>query len=408
VKDVLAVVLAGGAGERLFPLTHHRAKPAVPFGGSYRIVDFALSNCINSQCRRILVLTQYKARSLQRHIYAAWNIMRRDLHEFVEVLPAQQGIGGHWYKGTADAIYQNLYAILPERPKQVLILAGDHIYKMDYQKMLAFHRATQADVTLAAIEVPIADARKFGILQMDRSARVIGFQEKPAKPEANPEKPDAALASMGIYIFNTTVLQEACTEDAARATSHDFGRDIIPRLIETHRVFAFMFEDENKKEAQYWRDVGTLDAYWEANMDLVAVDPHLDLYDRSWPIRTVQPLSPPAKFVFATPGQRFGVAVDSIVSAGCIVSGGTVTRSVLSPDVHVHSYSQVEESVLMTGVRVGRHAKLRRIIVDKYVEIPEGAVIGYDLEADRKRYHVTDNGIVIIARGDPDSLEIRH
>jgi len=400
MKEVLAVLMAGGAGERLHPLTKNRAKPAVPFGGIYRIVDFTLSNCVNSKCYRIVVLVQYKSLSLARHIRAAWNVLHTELGEFIEVIPPQLRVSSNWYLGTADSIYQNLYSIERENPKEVLILSGDHIYKMDYQKMVSFHRETEADLTVAAIETPITDGHRFGILEIDSSARVTGFEEKPEKPKPFPGNPDVALASMGIYVFNMDVLKQAVEEDAERSTSHDFGKDVIPRLVGTHKVFAHNFLDENKKQAKYWRDVGTIDAYWAANMDLVDVDPLFNLYDRDWPMRTQPPMAPPAKFVFAQEGKRFGVAVDSIVGPGCIVSGGIVKRSVLSPEVRIHSYSHVEESILMHRASVGRHARIRRAIVEKGVHIPANTVIGYDLREDSKRFRVTPGGIVVVEKID--------
>ncbi len=397
MKNVLAVVLAGGVGERLHPLTRHDAKPAVPFGGMYRIIDFTLSNCINSQCRKVQVIVQYKSLSLSRHIRGGWNINHPEYDDFVEVLAPQQRVGDTWYLGTADAIYQNLYSVEAENPEQVIILSGDHLYKMNYRKMLAFHRRVGADMTVAAIETPLQEASRFGVLEIDTETRVIGFEEKPKHPHPVPQNPGIALASMGIYIFNTNVLREALFEDARQTdSSHDFGKDIIPRLIKTHRVFAYMFQDENKKSARYWRDVGTLDSYWEANMELVAVDPLFNLYDKDWPVRTRFSTSPPAKFVFGDPGVRFGVAVDSIVSPGCILSGGMVRRSVLSPDVRINSYSLVEESILMHGVRVGRHARIKRAIIEAGVSIPEGIVIGHDPAEDARRFHVSEKGIVVV------------
>jgi len=401
MKGVMAVLLAGGAGERLHPLTRNRAKPAVPFGGIYRIVDITLSNCFNSDCRRILVLVQYKSHSLTRHVQSTWDLFRRELGESIDVVPPQQRVNSNWFLGTSDAIYQNLYFLEHESPKEVLILSGDHIYKMDYMKMVDFHRGSGADLTIAAIETPLVEASRFGVLETTSDGRVHGFQEKPEKPKSLPGKPDTAYASMGIYVFNTDVLKKVTVEDAERtASSHDFGKDVIPRMIDTHRVFAYHFLDENKegthKEIQYWRDVGTIDAYWEANMDLVDVDPLFNVYDKAWPIRGETPFAPPAKFVFAQEGRRFGVAIDSIVSHGCIVSGGIVKRSVLSPGVRVNSYSHVEESILMHGCSVGRHAHIRRAIIEKTVRVPEGAVIGYDLLEDAKRFRVTQSGIVIV------------
>lgn len=404
MRNVLAVLLAGGAGERLHPLTRNRAKPAVPFGGIYRIIDVTLSNCLNSDCRKILVLVQYKSHSLTRHIQYAWNIFRPDFGEFIEVIPPQQRVNSNWFLGTADAIYQNLYFIARANPREVLILSGDHIYKMNYMKMVDFHRQAEADLTIATLETPIAEASRFGVLETDSANRVLGFEEKPENPKPMPDKTDSACVSMGVYVFNREALSEMVRDDAERNTSHDFGKDIIPRMIDSHRVYAYKFLDENKegthKEVQYWRDVGTIDAYWEANMDLVSIDPLFNLYDRVWPVRTYVPLAPPAKFVFAHEGRRFGVAIDSVVSHGVIVSGGIVKHSVLSPFVHVHSYSHVEESILMHGCNVGRHAHVRRAIIEKNVRIPENAVIGYDLNADAKRFRVTASGIVVVEKLD--------
>jgi glucose-1-phosphate adenylyltransferase len=394
--DVLVIVLAGGVGERLSPLTKERAKPAVYFGGPYRIIDFVLSNCLNSGFRRVYIATQYKSLSLNRHIRQGWSIVSEELGEFIEILPPQKRVGEHWYQGTADAVYQNLYSIVRESPRYVIILAGDHIYKMDYRKMLQAHIDTGAEVTLATIEVPIEDGRRFGIVAVDETARVIGFQEKPERPASMPGMPEHALASMGIYVFNMDRLGQSLDEDAADEDSrHDFGRNIIPALIAGGRVFAYRFYDENKKAAKYWRDIGTLDAYFEANMDLCQVNPEFNLYDPEWPLRTYQPQSPPAKFVFAEEGRK-GEALDSLISPGCIVSGSRIFGSILCPNVRVHSFCTIEQSILMPGVRVGRHARLRRTIVDRDVLIPRGAMIGYHPEEDRRRHTVTDDGVVVV------------
>jgi glucose-1-phosphate adenylyltransferase len=400
LDDSLVIVLAGGAGERLFPLTKNRAKPAVHFGGAYRIIDFALSNCINSGLRRIFIATQYKSLSLNRHIRMGWSIVSEELGEFIEILPPQKRIGEQWYLGTADAVYQNLYSILREGAQYVIVLSGDHVYKMDYSKMLRFHREHDAAVTLAAIEEPIADASRFGIVAVDEHGRVTGFQEKPALPTPIPGSPDLALASMGVYIFDTDALVGALEADATQPTSHDFGKDIIPALIHQARIFAYRFYDENKKAAKYWRDIGTLDAYYEANMDLCRVSPEFNLYDPEWPLRTHQPQAPPAKFVFAEEGGRCGHALDSIISPGCIISGSTVLGSVLCPNVRVHSFGRIEHSMLMPGVRIGRHARIRRAIIDRDVLIPRGAVIGFDPSEDRRRHAVSDNGVVVVTADD--------
>ncbi len=407
--SILAMILAGGRGERLHPLTLHRAKPAVPFGGIYRIIDFTLSNCINSGIRKIAVLPQYKSLSMDKHLRLAWNFFSGELNEFIISVPPQQRVGDKWYQGTADAIYQNIYMIEKDAPDHLMVLAGDHIYKMDYSEMLRFHREKNADATVAAIEVPQAMATSFGVLDVDKGYRITGFKEKPRDPPHIPGRPGIAFASMGVYLFNTRKAIEHLEFDALRDTAHDFGKNIIPQMMKTDRVFAYNFKDENKKEAKYWRDVGTIDAYWEANMDLVSVDPQLNLYDRAWPIRTYQGQNPPAKFVFAQEerGGRLGTGLDSIVAHGCIVSGGKVQNSVLSPNVRVNSYSEVYDSILLENVTIGRRCRIRKAIIDKDVTIPPGTEIGYDLEEDRKRYYVTPSGIVVIAKGTEVLKEMR-
>jgi len=405
MQDVLAVVLAGGKGSRLEPLTRDRAKPAVPFGGAYRIIDFTLSNCLNSGVRKMLLLTQYKAMSLDRHLNLGWQgYLCRELGEFIDVVPPQQRIDEHWYQGTADAVYQNIYTIEKERPAYVVVLAGDHIYKMDYDKLVQFHLDNQADATVGALRVELCEATQFGVMQVDAASRVIGFQEKPKEPQPIPGDPRHALASMGIYVFNARFLFEQLCLDATRPGSrHDFGHDVIPSLIETHRVMAYPFLDENRKQDAYWRDVGTLDAYFDANMDLVSVDPQLNLYDRHWPIRTYRPPYPPPKFVFAErgPGARCGQALDSIVCMGAIVSGGLVERSILGPDVRINSYAKVEDSILFESVNVGRYAKIRRAIIDKGVQIPPGTEVGYNPDLDRRRgFTMTEKGVTVIAKTD--------
>ena len=404
MKDTLAVVLAGGKGSRLEPLTRDRAKPAVPFGGGYRIIDFALSNCLNSGIRKMLILTQYKAMSLDRHINLGWrNFFCNELGEFLDVVPPQQRIDEHWYQGTADAVYQNIYALEKERPQYVVILAGDHIYKMDYEKMVAYHKRMNADLTIGALPVTPEEAKGFGVMQVDESQRIVGFEEKPDQPKPIPGE-ERCLASMGIYVFTARFLfEQLCRDATLPGSSHDFGKDIIPSIIDSQRVFAFPFRDENRKSIAYWRDVGTLDAYFEANMDLIAIDPLLNLYDDAWPLRTHQPILPPPKFVFGSRGdtERRGVALDSIVSPGCIISGGRVERSILSPQVRVNSYAHVSDSIFFEGVNIGRHAKVRRAIIDKGVHIPENVEIGYDLEADKARgFVVSPGGVVVIAKGD--------
>jgi len=377
----------------------------VPFGGAYRIIDFTLSNCLNSGLRKILVLTQYKAMSLDRHIDIGWRrYFCRELGEFIDVVPPQQRIDENWYQGTADAVYQNIYALEKERPDLVLILAGDHIYKMDYQKMIDIHIAQRADLTVGALRVDASESRHFGVMQVDASGRIIGFEEKPAVPKTIPGDPQHILASMGIYVFTTRFLFEQLCKDATRNDSnHDFGKDIIPSVIDTHRVQAFPFLDENRKKEAYWRDVGTLDAYYEANMDLISVDPLLNMYDQRWPIFTYQPNLPPPKFVFAEQGfgGRRGRALDSIICLGSIVSGARVERSILGPDTRVNSFAEVEDSILFEGVDIGRHTKIRRAIIDKGVHIPPGVEIGYDQELDRARgFTVSEGGITVIAKAE--------
>ena len=397
VRDTLVCLLAGGEGERLYPLTRDRAKPAVPFGGIYRIVDITLSNCINSDLRHIFVLTQYKALSLNRHIREGWSILAHELGEFITVLPPMQRVGVDWYKGTADAIYQNLYSIGSEPCKYVLILAGDHVYKMNYQLMLQQHVDAGAGVTVGTIESDCASASRFGVCEIDSGGLIVGWQEKPAHPKPSAHDPAKCHVSMGIYCFNRDLLMKSLLEDADDPTSdHDFGKNIIPKLIGTGGVYSYNFIDENKKEAHYWRDIGTIEAYYEANMDLVSVSPVFNLYDEAWPIRTYQRQHPPAKFVFAEEGRRMGIAVDSIVAMGSIVSGGRVTGSLLSANVRVNSYTEVENSILFSHVNIGRYSRIRRAIVDRHVDVPERTEIGFNLEEDRKLYHVTDTGIVVV------------
>jgi glucose-1-phosphate adenylyltransferase len=414
LRDVLTLILAGGKGTRLEPLTRDRAKPAVPFGGLYRIIDFPLSNCLNSNLRKILVLTQYKARSLDRHLNLGWNFLSPQLDEYVEVLPPQQRIDEHWYKGTADAIYQNIYVIEKANPKYIVILAADHIYKMDYSEMIRLHIERGSDLTIGCIPVPVNEANQFGVLDVDANDRITTFVEKPENPPEIVGNPGFSLASMGIYVFTAASLFELLFEDAVRKnSSHDFGKNIIPNIISRLNVHAFRFQDKNKKSVPYWRDVGTLDAYYQANMDLVGIDPVLNLYDTEWPIRTFQPQFPPPKFVFndeGTRGQsRRGEAHDSIVCQGSIISGGSVSRSILSSGVRVNSYATVDDCILFEGVNVGRHSRIRRAIIDKNVQLPPDTVIGYDIEEDRKRgFTVSENGIVVISKAEsPESFSAR-
>ncbi|MBI4550051.1 MAG: glucose-1-phosphate adenylyltransferase [Candidatus Omnitrophica bacterium] len=401
LKNVITFILAGGKGERLYPLTRDRTKPAVPFGGSYRIVDFTLSNCLNSNLRKLYVITQYKSLSLHRHLQLGWNIFNHEIGEFVTMVPAQQRVDASWYRGTADAIYQNLYTIEKLHPQYVLILSGDHIYKMDYGQMIRFHIEKGADMTVGVIESEKSKASHFGTVSVDDDWRIDSFKEKVKDPPPMKNDPDKTLVSMGIYVFNTKILEEVLELDSREQTEHDFGRNIVPMMVgRGDGVFAYNFKDENKKEVLYWRDVGTIEAYWEANLDLVSVAPIFNLYDQNWPIRTYQEQAPPAKFVFAQveEGGRLGVALDSLVSSGCIISGGKVERSVLSPSVRVNSYSHVYESILMEGAEVGRRCRIRRAIIDKNVIIPPDTIIGYDPEEDRKRFYVSESGIVVIPK----------
>jgi glucose-1-phosphate adenylyltransferase len=404
-RSTYALILAGGRGSRLMQLTDWRAKPGVPFGGKFRIIDFPLSNCVNSGIRRIGVATQYKSHSLIRHIQRGWSFMDGRLKEFIDLLPASQRITEElWYQGTADAVYQNLDILKNNDPEYVLILAGDHVYKMDYGRMLAYHVAKQADMTVGCIEVPLEDARGFGVMGVDEDLRVRAFVEKPPQPPSIPGQPDRALASMGIYVFNARFLYEQVTRDADEPrSSHDFGKDIIPHLVPRYRLFAHRFQDScvgMNDDRPYWRDVGTVDAYWEANMDLTTVSPQLNLYDQVWPIWTYQEQLPPAKFVFDDEGRR-GMALDSLVSGGCIISGSTVRRSLLFSDVRVHSFCNIEDSVILPDVTIHRHVRLRRVVVDKAATLPEGFTAGFDAEEDRRRFHVTEQGITLIT---PDML----
>jgi len=402
VDNVLAILLAGGVGERLYPLTRDTAKPGVPFGGAYRIIDFTLSNCINSDIRKILILTQFKSLELNRHIRHGWNILSSELGEYVEIIPPMRRSGDtDWYQGTADAVYQNLASIDTECPEQILILAADHIYKMNYGHMVDLHLARNADVTIATTQVAPEEASRFGVLRMNEQGGITGFEEKPARDNAPRSvfNPKMVSVSMGIYTFSTDVLMEELRCDAEDPEScHDFGRNVIPACLARNRnVVAYDFVDMNAKKARYWRDVGTIDSFYEANMDLCAVTPEFNLYDEHWPIvaRAIQ--QPPAKFVFADEGLRMGVAVDSIVSSGCIISGGHVLRSVLSPGVRVHSYAQVEHSILMPNVEIGRYSRVRRAIVDRGVSLPRDSVVGFDAEADRaKGYLVTEGGVTVV------------
>ncbi len=400
-RDTLAVILAGGRGTRLKQLTLWRAKPATPFGGKFRIIDFPLSNCMNSGIRRICVMTQYKAHSLILHVQRGWGFLRGEFGEFVELLPAQQRIESSWYEGTADAVYQNLDIIRNHDPKYVLILAGDHIYKMDYGTMIAQHVETGADMTVGCIEVSLERAREFGVMTVDDDANVVGFAEKPQNPEPVPGRSDMALASMGIYVFNTGFLYEQLIKDSdIRDSSHDFGKDIIPSVIGRYRILAYPFRDVQTGAQSYWRDVGTVDAFWEANMELTRVSPELNLYDETWPIWTYQEQLPPAKFVFDDDDRR-GMAVDSMVSGGCVISGARISRSLLFSNVNVHSFAEIQDSVVLPDVDVGRYCRISRAIVDRGCIIPPNTSIGEDYEQDRRRFHVTEGGVVLVT---PDML----
>lgn len=403
-KNTVAIILAGGRGSRLKNLTDWRAKPAVPFGGKFRIIDFPLSNCINSGIRRINVATQYKAQSLIQHIQRGWGFLRGEFNEYVNIIPAQQRISDEWYKGTADAVYQNIDLLREGGAEYILILAGDHIYKMDYGKMLATHVRNNADMTVACINVPLEDAKSFGVLAVDDTDRVIEFAEKPANPKPMPDDATKAFASMGIYIFNAKFLYEQLIRDADDPKSnHDFGGDIIPYLIKKYKIQAHRFTDScvgAKNDNYYWRDVGTIDAYWEANMELTKVVPELNLYDRDWPIWTYQDQLPPAKFVFNDKG-RTGKATDSLVSGGCLISGSCITNSVLFSDVRVHSYCDIAGSVILPKVTINRHAVLKNVVIDRGCQIPEGMQIGVDLSLDAKRFHVSEKGVVLVT---PDML----
>ncbi len=396
-RNTLVLILAGGEGSRLKDLTKWRAKPAVPFGGKYRIIDFALSNCVNSGLRKIGVLTQYKSHSLLRHLQRGWGFMRAEIGEFVELLPAQQRTEEKaWYKGTADALFQNMDIMQRHNTEYVIVLGGDHIYTMDYAKMLVQHVNSGADFTVGAIEVPLEEATGFGVLAVDDDMKITRFDEKPAVPQPIPGKPDMALASMGIYVFSTRFLYETLSKDAGDgSSSHDFGKDIIPARIKDSMAMAYAFRDEKTGLPAYWRDVGTLESYWRANMELCDVEPELNLYNRAWTIWTYQTQNPPAKFVFDEDGRR-GEAIDSLISAGCILSGAKVKRSVVSFAVTVDSHSFIKDSVILPKVTIGKNCRITRAIIDKETEIPDGTIIGEDIEEDRKRFHVSEEGIVLV------------
>jgi glucose-1-phosphate adenylyltransferase len=406
-RDTLALILAGGRGSRLKQMTLWRAKPAVPFGGKFRIIDFPLSNCMNSGIRRVGVLTQYKAHSLLQHIQRGWGFLRGEFGEFVELLPAQQRIESSWYEGTADAVYQNLDIIRLHKPEYVLILAGDHIYKMDYGPMIAQHVENQADMTVGCLEVDLERARAFGVMTASSEGRILEFNEKPETPAPVPGRSDIALASMGIYVFNTRFLFEQLIKDADRPHStHDFGHDIIPSIIEKYRVFTYPFRDMETGQQAYWRDVGTIDAFWETNLELIGVTPELNLYDHDWPIWTYQEQLPPAKFVFDSDKRR-GMAVDSMVSGGCVISGATVRHSLLFSNVKVNSYTRLQHAVVLPEVKIGRNCRIRNAVIDRGCRIPADMVIGEDLQQDAERFHVSPGGVVLVT---PEMLgqELHH
>ena len=395
-RQTLALVLAGGRGSRLHDLTRWRAKPAVPFGGKFRIIDFPLSNCVNSGISQVGVITQYKSHSLMRHIQRGWGFLRGEFGEFVELLPAQQRIETSWYEGTANAVLQNMDIIRSHNPEYVLILAGDHVYKMDYGTMLAAHVEQEADVTIGCIEVPLEEASAFGVMSVDDNLQITEFEEKPKEPKPMPGAPGKALASMGIYVFNSKTLFEELTNDHnLGSSSHDFGKDIIPSVIKRLRVCAFPFRDPVSNKVAYWRDVGTIDSLWQANMELIDVSPELNLYDLDWPIWTYQEQLPPAKFIF-NDADRCGTAVDSMLAGGCIVSGAKIEHSLLFSQVHVHSYSTVQDSVVFPDVEIGRHCQIRSALIDRGCRIPEGTRIGFDRQQDEARFHVSPKGIVLI------------
>lgn len=396
LKNTLTMILAGGQGERLYPLTRNQAKPAVPFGGLYRIIDFTLSNCLNSGLRRIFMLTQYMSNSLDRHLQQGWSIFNPDLGEFIFTVPPQFRLAGSWYRGTADAIFQNVDILERERPDRVLLLGGDHVYKMDYSQMLHFHLESEADLTVACMEVPLQTATQLGVMEIDANNRIVGFEEKPAQPKATPDNPNLALASMGIYVFNTRALVRQLSEDAKRNTAHDFGKNIIPTMVDSDRVFAYNFKHGNCNRTVYWRDIGLLDAYWEASMDLVADQPEFDLYDPNWPIHTHSKPFPPARLNMQAQTQS-----RLIIAQGSVIENAHVERVVLSPNVRIQPGAEVYDSILMEGVVVGENAKLHKVIADEGVIIPPGCQIGVNLEEDRKRFTVTEGGVVAIPKGLP-------
>jgi glucose-1-phosphate adenylyltransferase len=401
MEKLLTMIMAGGKGERLYPLTKEKAKPAVTFGGTYKIIDFTLSNCLNSGIHRIYLLTQYSNASLDKHIRLAWNIFRHELGEFLDNIPPQKLNVDWWYRGTADSIYQNINILERERPHRVLILSGDHLYKMDYRKMLDFHEAVHSDVTIACVELSVEKSREMGIVAVDESYRVVGFQEKPARPKPLPHDPTKALVNMGVYIFNTELLVREVIYDAKQDSQHDFGRNILPRLYKKHNVYAYNFRDEQKQESKYWRDVGTLDSYYEANLELLEEKPVFDLYAQEWPIRTYQEQAPPAKILASATGSkpRRGEASNSLIPNGCVITNAQVRHSVLSPFVNVDNHALVEDAIILRGAHIGHHARIRKAIIDEEIAVPPHYSIGFDLKEDAKRFSVTEQGVVVVPQG---------
>lgn len=398
-KRLLTIIMAGGRGERLYPLTKSRAKPAVSFAGSYRVIDFTLSNCLNSGIKNVYLLTQYSSMTLDRHIHLAWNFFNRELGEFLDTVPPQHLIANKWYEGTADSVYQNIHLLDAHRPEMVLILSGDHVYKMDYGQMVAFHLEKKAHLTVATVDMPIEQSSRFGVLEMDSKNRLIGFEEKPERGKPHPQDPSKILINMGVYVFDTATLVRALIEDYKRDSRHDFGGDIIPMMIQKGmKVYGYEFVDENRKEFKYWRDIGDLDSFYEANMDQVQVTPIFNLYDEDWPIHTYREPGPPAKTVFDWPGRR-GIALNSLLSTGVIISGSLVERSILSPHVHIHSYSHISDSILMPRVEVEEGCRIHHAIIDENVQIPRGVEIGVNPEQDARRFTISKNGVVVVPSG---------
>lgn len=398
MKKTLTFIMAGGKGERLYPLTKDRAKPSVPFGGKYRIIDFTLSNCLNSNLRKINILTQYKSYSLYMHIKLGWNFFKSELGEYINVIPAQKIGREEWYLGTADAIYQNIYFIDKEKPERVIVLSGDHIYKMDYQDMVIFHKIKRADLTIATLEMEREKISQFGVIEIDENGKVVGFQEKPKEPKPIPGKPESSLISMGVYIFNTDFLKEELVKDAKKMDStHDFGKDVVPSIIKEANVFAFIFQDRETGEPRYWRDVGTIDTYFEANMDLIGINPKINLYEKEWPIFTLQTQCPPTKTI-GIKNKEKGLAISSLLADGCLIKGGKLFNSIISNDVIVNDYSDISHSIIYEGVDVGEGCKIKKAIIDKNNKIPPDTIIGYKLDEDKERFTVSRGGVVVVPK----------